>query len=271
MRQEDRLGRLLAQVEHMRSAFEVERRTTETQLQLLADELGFERRRSLAQLVVLVSIIVLGALSRGEAIDALLRPLSTDSVRRRRAQAGEGRAKRLSTGPLAGLLIDVGPPEAEEPASPSTPRMKRRSLPLSVKRRTPGTRSISAAEPGALFEEAPDSPRPLHSRRGIATLTPRPRRLARSSHLHAMRRRDGSASEADPGDERGTPTPRPRLDRLESHGASGGDEGSTSEVEEVLSSEEEMPPRRVRISSSNGWDRHEERYRRAEEALARSL
>jgi hypothetical protein len=82
-----------------------------------------------------------------------------------------------------------------------------------------------------------------------------------------MRRRDGSASEADPGDERGTPTPRPRLDRLESHGASGGDEGSTSEVEEVLSSEEEMPPRRVRIAG-NGWERHEERRR---DELARSL
>ncbi|CAK9781119.1 unnamed protein product [Cutaneotrichosporon oleaginosum] len=214
MRQEDRLGRLLVQMEQMRTAFDAERRTTETQLQLLADELGFERRRSLAQLVVLVSIIVLGALSRGEAIDALLRPLSSDSVKRRR-DATRDRGKRLSTGPLAGLLIDVGgAEETEELASPTTPRMKRRPLPLSLKRRTPGTRSISAAEPSALFEDR-ESPRPLQRGR-ISTITPRPRRLARSSHLHAMRRRDGSASEADPED-RGTPTPRPRLDRLESH------------------------------------------------------
>lgn len=291
MRQEDRLGRLLSQLEHMRAAFDAERRTTETQLQLLADELGFERRRSLAQLVVLVSVIVLGALSRGEAIDALLRPLSADSIRRRArdsvppsgpVQRAEGRQKRLSTGPLAGMLIDVGPlpnrdRDPDQPVSPSTPRgSKRRPLgpSSSVRRRTPGTRSISAADAAALFDDEPGaSPtRHMHAHhharpgaRGVApNLTLRPRRLARSSHLHTMRRRDGSASEAEResepglggegfgqafareaglGRERGPVTPtfraRPPLDRLESHGASGGDEhdeasASASEVEDGL-------------------------------------
>lgn len=320
LRQEDRLARILGQLEHMRTAFDAERRSTETQLQLLADELGFERRRSLAQLVVLVSVIVLGALSRGEAIDALLRPLSATSQRRARDSArdretererardrvGNGgltselRQKRLSTGPLAGLLIDVAPlpdlpHDSEQPTSPLTPRGdKRRPFPASaIRRRTPGTRSISAADAAVLFDDESVSVSPtrsLHAHhrgpRALAPLASRPRRLATSSHLHAMRRRDESASEAEGGERdlgqgggrgfsfrddglgqeglglgrslgrqlsrgrdgttdgsgRGPVTPtsrRPQLDRLESHGASGGDErwtegSSTSEVEDAL-------------------------------------
>ncbi|BEJ16334.1 hypothetical protein CspHIS471_0509390 [Cutaneotrichosporon sp. HIS471] len=289
MRQEDRLGRLLGQLENMRAAFDAERRTTETQLQLLADELGFERRRSLAQLVVLVSIIVLGALSRGEAIDALLRPLSSEAVRRKRAEMKDeqdGRGKRLSTGPLAGLLIDVVPaPPSDGLASPSTPRIKRRSVgPVgSARRRTPGTRSISAAEPSALFDGNEDSPRPLHhSHRGrISALTPRPRRLARSSHLHPMRRRDGSASDADPGpEERGTPTPRSRVVGRQRHGETEEDDGSTSEVAEVLSGEDGdeeglEPPRSMRVRIAGNGEpevRDLSQYREVEgELLARSL
>ncbi|GMK55252.1 hypothetical protein CspeluHIS016_0203080 [Cutaneotrichosporon spelunceum] len=245
MRQEDRLGRLHGQLEHMRTAFDAERRATEAQLQLLADELAFERRRSLAQLIVLVSIIVLGALSRGKAIDAILRPLSSDAVRRRRAEGKDERdvrAKRLSTGPLAGLLIDVALSPSDGPPSPSTPRSKRKSMVPgpSVRRRTPGTRSISTTD-GALFDNE-ESPRALHqSHRGrISGLTPRPRRLARSSHLHAMRRRDGSTSEADPGsEERGTSAPRARVTGRQGQPTMGEEEGSTSEVEEVLSEDED--------------------------------
>lgn len=229
MHQEDRLGRVLTQMEAMRHSMESERRLVEAQLRLLADELWFERRRNLAQLVVLVVIIALGVLSRGQTIDALLRPLAVSDTRRRataRERAYNSKhQKRLSTGPLAGLVIDVPPPLSPDSSRISTPTValprdldsprspthghrvtivgakppRRPLTPLShahahahARRRTPASRSFSAADPSVLSLPGELDDELTPSRRPPSSL-PR-RRLARSSHLHPIRRRGGDES-----------------------------------------------------------------------------
>lgn len=221
MRQEDRLGRMITQMEAMRSSMESDRRITESQLRVLTSELGFERRRSLAQLIVLIAVIILGVLSRGDTIDALLRTLAVEGRRARARQAPDhvlGRnQKRLSTGPLAGILIDVADPGSSDNAtyassptvrSPLTPghpyartrlsqslkSPRRPSTPGSVVRRrvTLNVRSTSA-EPSSLLDFEDDMSQPIRS---VAAAAQR-RRLARSAHLHPIRRRGDESSEAE--------------------------------------------------------------------------
>ncbi|WVR06896.1 hypothetical protein IAU60_003932 [Kwoniella sp. DSM 27419] len=101
MRQEDRLGRVVSQFEQQRLALEVERHAIQTQLRVLADELGYERRRGLAQLFIMFIIIILGVATRSSSIDALLKPLLAEAKRRRSM-------RKSFSGPLAGLRIDMG-------------------------------------------------------------------------------------------------------------------------------------------------------------------
>lgn len=237
IRQDVRLTRIMTQLDAMRSTFETERRSTEAQLRVLTDELGFERRRSLAQLIVLVSIIVLGALTRGEMIDALLRPLVSDVLKRRSSWHRDGTqrdgAKRLSSGPLAGLLIDIPTanttPQARPTTAPRSPRspLKRRPLtPITTPRRR-GIRSVSAAEFAWLDEEP---------RR-------RTRKLARSSHLHMMRRRD-SASEGE----------RERIRGSLGDWTEDGLSASASEVDEELRWRRDGTPRSKSLTRPSDYD-----------------
>jgi len=216
MRQEDRLGHIISQMEAMRNALELERRVTESQLRVLTDELGFERRKSLAQLIVLVVAIILGVLSRGNAIESLLGALAVEGRRRHTrvrtttSTTPNKHQKRLSTGPLAGLLIDVASPSTST-TNPSTPTAAHQSTTLqprlssgkaprrpvtpnsNLRRRTPASRSFSA-EPGTLpLDHEADN---FVSPRRNAVLSQR-RKLARSAHLHPIRRRGDESSEAE--------------------------------------------------------------------------
>ncbi|WWC70163.1 uncharacterized protein I206_104111 [Kwoniella pini CBS 10737] len=109
MRQEDRLGKVISQLEQQRSAFEEERRTLQSQMRGLAEELGYERRRGLAQMFVMFIIIFLGFISRSSTIDAVLKPLLAEAKRRRSIYGGKS-----FSGPLTGLRIDMG--EGRPPA-----------------------------------------------------------------------------------------------------------------------------------------------------------
>ncbi|OWZ78967.1 hypothetical protein C365_02616 [Cryptococcus neoformans Bt85] len=104
MRQEDRLGRVLSQQEQQRIAFDAERKAIETQLRVLADQLNYERRRGIAQLIIMVVLILLGAASRSSTINAILTPLLTEARRRK----SDYYHKKSLSGPLAGLHIDMG-------------------------------------------------------------------------------------------------------------------------------------------------------------------
>lgn len=104
MRQEDRLGRVLSQLEQQRIAFDAERKAIETQLRVLADQLNYERRRGIAQLIIMVVLILLGAASRSSTINAILTPLLTEARRRK----SDYYHKKSLSGPLAGLHIDMG-------------------------------------------------------------------------------------------------------------------------------------------------------------------
>ncbi|WVO19302.1 uncharacterized protein IAS62_000581 [Cryptococcus decagattii] len=86
MRQEDRLGRVISQLEQQRIAFDAERKSIETRLCVLADQLGYERRRGIAQLIIMLILILLGAASRSRTINAILTPLVTEARRQRQRQ-----------------------------------------------------------------------------------------------------------------------------------------------------------------------------------------
>lgn len=224
----------MGQLDSMRATFETERRHNEAQLRVMAEELGFERRRSLAQLILLISIIVLGAITRGEMIDALLRPLVAEVLKRRSSWDRERERRRdglfqrrLSTGPLAGMVIDV--PLTSPVARPLSTSPKRRPVaPTSVSVRRREVRSISAAEFSWLDEDTP-----IHNHRSRGVASNRARKLARSSHLHTMpRREDTSASEAEDS-------------RLRSEWTEDGLSASASEVDDDLGSMRFDSPRKL--------------------------
>ncbi|KAK8864573.1 hypothetical protein IAR55_001823 [Kwoniella newhampshirensis] len=103
MRQEDRLGKVISQLEQQRVANDHERRAIQSQLRVLADELGYERRRGIAQLIIMLVIIVLGVVTRSSTMDAVLKPLLAEA-RRRKSIYG----RKSISGPLTGLRIDMG-------------------------------------------------------------------------------------------------------------------------------------------------------------------
>lgn len=162
MRHEDRLGRIISQLEQQRTVLELDRRSIESQLRILADELGFERRRGLAQLFIIIVIIVLGVASRSNTIDALLKPLLAEARRRKKSFH---------------ISSEKSPISAKLP----------------IRRKTPNIpRSISTS-----VDFFPLSPRPRSSMppRSIPN-----RRIARNAHLHAAKPREvdrASASEVE--------------------------------------------------------------------------
>lgn len=177
-----RLLRLSTQVEYLRLAGERDRRAAQAQLRALADELGFERRKSVAQLVILIGIVALALFSKSATVETLLRPLSE------RPRHAHGHGKKLSSGPLAGLVIDVATPRPfpdrgyddrpASPLSPSQPRRRKGSRPTTptlahLKRRALAQRSLSM-----IHGEAEEP------------LAPAPRSKLRSAHLHPLRRDD---------------------------------------------------------------------------------
>lgn len=177
-----RLLRLSTQVEYLRLAGERDRRAAQAQLRALADELGFERRKSVAQLVILIGIVGLALFSKSATVETLLRPLSERPRKRH--------GKKLSSGPLAGLVIDVATPRPpldgrdwreeddrpSSPLSPSQPRRRKGSRPTTptlahLKRRALAQRSLSM----------------IHGETEDPVV---PRSKLRSAHLHPLRRAD---------------------------------------------------------------------------------
>lgn len=103
MRQEDRLGKVISQMELQRIAMDSERRAVLSELRVLSSELGYERRRGIAQLLITLVIIVLGVVSRSSTIDAVLKPLVAEARRRKSFYSHSS-----ISGPLSGLQIDMG-------------------------------------------------------------------------------------------------------------------------------------------------------------------
>lgn len=103
MRQEDRLGKVISQMELQRLAMDSERRAVLSELRVLSSELGYERRRGIAQLLITLVIIVLGVVSRSSTIDAVLKPLVAEARRRKSFYSHSS-----MSGPLSGLQIDMG-------------------------------------------------------------------------------------------------------------------------------------------------------------------
>ncbi|KAE8538579.1 hypothetical protein D1P53_004940 [Cryptococcus gattii VGV] len=175
MRQEDRLGRVLSQLEQQRIAFDAERKSIETQLRVLADQLGYERRRGIAQLIIMVIIILLGAASRSSTINAILTPLVTEA---RRRQSDYYHRKNRS-GPLAGLHIDMGagrPPAVIGQARPGS---------------SPSAHTHTHTHTHTQTQTHTQTPTPTH-RRVPSTSTPRLKTsLSRTGSAHTSLKRRG--------------------------------------------------------------------------------
>jgi hypothetical protein len=90
MRQEDRLGALISRIEQQRARADMDREHVETQLGLLAEQLAYEQRRSIAQLVILMVVIAIGFATRSGTINAILEPILSDT-RRRKSSLGRPR------------------------------------------------------------------------------------------------------------------------------------------------------------------------------------
>nr|ODO04161.1 hypothetical protein L204_00516 [Cryptococcus depauperatus CBS 7855] len=215
MRQEDRLGKVISQLEQQRIAFENDRKEMQAQLRGLANELSYERRRGIAQLIAMIIIVILGVITRTTTIDNILTPLLVEARRRRNVYT-----RRSTSGPLTGLCIDMGDGRSPKvigqgtqfehnadstsqlPSPSYTPRAKhslsrsgsgnrpnhlgkRRALqaPFSSLRSASATdHTLSSNSSHASPISAFTNPRPrvsLPSARGL-------RKLARSSHLHSM-------------------------------------------------------------------------------------
>jgi len=138
MRQEDRLGKVISQMEMQRLAMDSERRAVLSELRVLSSELGYERRRGVAQLLITLVIIVLGVVSRSSTIDAVLKPLVAEARRRKSVFSHNS-----MSGPLSGLQIDMGsgrPPAVigfPPPRNKSQPEIS--GLPSSIRHQRAGS------------------------------------------------------------------------------------------------------------------------------------
>lgn len=190
-------------------------------------QLGHERRRGVAQLLLMVAVIIMGIMTRGSTIDAVLRPLFAD-VRRRRSMYG-----RPS---LSGTvnLESAQPPRASTPEPSVYEKTNRRpTSPGTLRQRrmaTPAHRSVSEA---LSFPLSPrlrpsGSPRP-------GTLASR--RPGRNAHLHPLKVDDGSRrTKRSPGKDLGDIIPSP-LPVEEDWGTDHENEASSSEIEDDLAQE----------------------------------
>lgn len=217
MRQEDRLGKVISQMEQQRQAMDAERREVLSEIRVLSAELGYERRRGIAQLLITLVIIALGVASRSSTIDAVLKPLVAEARRRK--------SMKSISGPLSGLEIDMGsgrPPavvgqsqthktagmpdlsisrhqRTSSMKRPITPRRRHHTGPTSPYMRifsdsTPHLAGILTTPPtqptmGSPFAFNLDSNSKISKPRGSlppARIVGGTRKLARSAHLHPM-------------------------------------------------------------------------------------
>lgn len=190
-------------------------------------QLGHERRRGIAQLLIMVAVIIMGIMTRGSTIDAVLRPLFAD-VRRRRSMYGRhsssGTISLTSAQPLRTRTPE--PSEHEKPnrrpTSPGTLRQRRMA--------GPAHRSVSEAL------TLPLSPRLRPSG------SPRPgtlpsRRPGRNAHLHPLRVDDSlKRMKRSPSKDMGDIVPSP-LPIEEDWGTDHENEASSSEIEDDLAQE----------------------------------
>lgn len=161
-------------VERMKASMDAERRVIESHLRILHDELGYERRRSLAQLIIILIIIGVGVATKSETIDELLKSLA--EVRRQGVprEPHSRHQKRLSTGPLAGLVIDVPSPSSSRDhsrtASPAiTPTVNAsQQTAQRLAQRSRGTPSLSRSSSLRRAENVSGSSS-QHHRRRLAT------------------------------------------------------------------------------------------------------
>ncbi|WWD17122.1 hypothetical protein CI109_101559 [Kwoniella shandongensis] len=184
MRQEDRLGKVISQLEQQRVAFEHERKAIQSQLRVLADELGYERRRGIAQLFILLVITVLGVVTRSSTIDAVLKPVLAEA-RRRRSIYG----RKSISGPLTGLRIDMGhgrPPAVIGQDRPKSPEPyqdhlqseaydeieKQRRGSASSPTPTPRVRTLSKPMSSTSSNRRPGTPNALRQRRQPSIVIP---------------------------------------------------------------------------------------------------
>ncbi|WVQ80238.1 hypothetical protein IAT38_002343 [Cryptococcus sp. DSM 104549] len=198
MRQEDRLGKVVSQLEQQRVAFEHERRAIQTQLRVLSDELSYERRRGIAMLFIMIVVIVLGVSTRSSTIDALLHPLLAEAKRRRSIYG-----RKSISGPLTGLRIDMGfgrppaiigqdRPQPRDPAPDPAPQPNRRdSLPSPTP--TPRVRTQSTRERGTPSNR-PLTPSNIRQRRTPHVMVPNLRSVSATEHLFPSASTSGQTS-----------------------------------------------------------------------------
>ena len=186
MRQEDRLGKVFSSLEQMRISTEQERRELQVQLRRIEDELSYERRRGLAQLLIMLVIIVLGVASRSSAIDTIIQPLLAEARRRRSVRRNPPRDRAT----IDSHLRELGPNKVPDVLSPVSPNkdFSRGNLPP----RRPTTPNFGSMRKKQL-KDAPYRSFSAADYAGVAKgvsrnapTTGAPRRIARSSHLHAL-------------------------------------------------------------------------------------
>lgn len=172
MRQEDRLGRIISQLEAQRG----DRLILDAKLRVLEEQLSHERRRGFAQLGVLMMVIAIGAATRSETIERLMKPLLAEASRRRRRftfSADLGKKSGNLAEAAGGVECDQGYRTGEEKEAEAMLR----SNSMGHKRTNGGTPNSSMRR-----RHRPDH----HAPRASLPARYTPRKLARTSHLHPM-------------------------------------------------------------------------------------
>ncbi|OCF39647.1 hypothetical protein I317_06558 [Kwoniella heveanensis CBS 569] len=188
MRQEDRLGRVISQLEQQKTAMEVERKEIQSQLRVLADELGYERRRGLAQLLIMFVIIVLGVITRSSTIDAVLKPLLAEAKRRRSM-------RKSFSGPLTGLRIDMGLGRPPAVIGQGRPRQESGAQLDQPSQRRADDRVLNGRGGENSGKQRPDARNEEDKARAASPASPTPVSVHRSRHAgnrHSISRRPGT-------------------------------------------------------------------------------
>jgi hypothetical protein len=184
MRLEDRLGRIFSQLEAQRS----DRLILDAKLRVLEEQLSHERRRGFAQIAVLMMVIAIGAATRSDTIERLMKPILAEASRRKRrftfsADLGMGKGmKRASSSPALALGEEWKDETVtqEEKEKEDAPRVEGISRSNSM-----GNKRANGGTPNSIRRRGH---RPDHHHAPRSSLPARhtPRKLARTSHLHPM-------------------------------------------------------------------------------------
>ena len=188
MRQEDRLGRIVSQLEAHRS----DRQVMDAKLRVLEEQLSHERRRGFAQLGVLMMVVAIGAATRSETIEKLLKPILAEATRRKRrftfssstdlgkkmrAESGDGLQSALNGSVRAAGRAEENDEDVETPVEGVS-----RSNSMSYRRANGGT-PTSMRRRGHRPEHYNHN---HHAPRSSLPARYTPRKLAKTSHLHPM-------------------------------------------------------------------------------------